>query len=255
MIPIKSAADLAVMAEAGQRLSAVMKILLAEIEAGLINTLAIDQRAEYLLAERQSRPAFKGYRDYPSSICLSINQEVVHGIPDRHKELQSGDLISLDIGLEYQGFFADMTESLVIGGPVQNPAAARLITVARQSLALAIRQAQVGKTINDVSRAIQKHVEHSGFGVVRELVGHGIGRSLHEEPQVPNYVSPGPSTRLEAGMVLAIEPMITAGDWHVVTRPDGWTVETKDRSLAAHVERTVAITSAGPQILTPLTVN
>lgn len=254
MISLKSPDEIEAMAHAGTLLTEVMQQLLDEIGAGLVNTYDIDQRAEKLINERGATPAFMGYRQYPATICISINSEVVHGTPSPKRLLKPGDIASLDVGLVYQGWYSDMAESFIVGGPKKNPTAHKLITTARESLALAIRQARPGKTIGDISAAVQKHVEHNGFGVVRELVGHGIGRELHEEPQVPNFTSDAKAVPLKAGTVLAIEPMITLGDWHVVTAADGWTVETVDHSLAAHVERTVAITDQGPRILTPLSL-
>lgn len=250
---IKTQSDIAAMAKSGQLLADVMRKVLGEINNGLSNTIAIDARVEQLIAAGGGIPAFKGYRGYHYSICISINDEVVHGMPSDAKELKNGDLVSLDIGAVVDGWYSDMAESIIFGGAEHNPQGQKLITTTRESLALAIQKAVVGNTIADIGGAVQKHAEHNGYGVVRELVGHGIGRELHEDPQVPNYVNSAKnSIKLKAGMVLAIEPMVTMGDWHVKTHADGWTVETVDGSLAAHVERTVAITDKGPHVLTPL---
>lgn len=251
----KTPDEVKLMATGGQLLTEVLEQLIKEINGGLANTGAIDERAEALIRERGAIPAFKNYRGYPASVCISINSEVVHGIPSARKELKAGDLVSLDIGLVYHGWYCDMAESLVFGGPEKNPIAQKLIVTTREALALGIRQAVVGNAISAIGGAIQKHAEHNNYGVVRELVGHGIGKELHEDPQVPNYrTGKEKAVPLVAGMVIAIEPMITLGDWRVFTHTDGWTVETVDHSLAAHVERTVAITAKGPQILTPLSL-
>ncbi|MFH0951722.1 MAG: type I methionyl aminopeptidase [Patescibacteria group bacterium] len=251
MIPIKQAEDISVIAQGGKKLSLVMATLIKEISAGLNNTADINTRAEELIKEAKAEPAFKGYRDYPATICLSINDEVVHGIPAGDKNIAKGDLVSIDIGLLYRGWYSDMAESFIYGGARENKAGEKLISAVREALFLGIKQAKEGNRVSDISRAVQDYVEAKNYGVVRDLVGHGIGRQLHESPSIPNFISDKPSPALKNGMTIAIEPMITAGSWRVMTRSDGWTVVTADHKLAAHIERTVAVTAQGPVILTP----
>lgn len=194
-----------------------------------------------------ARSAFKGYRGYPAYTCISVNDQVVHGIPGDRK-LNEGDIVSIDIGVEKDGYFGDAARTFQVGEVT--PEAKRLLEVTRGALKKGTEMARDGNRLGDISNAVQRHVEEAGFSVVRDLVGHGIGRSMHEEPQIPNFGRPGRGPRLRAGMVLAIEPMVNAGDWRVRTLEDKWTVVTEDGSLSAHFENTVAITPAGPLELT-----
>jgi methionyl aminopeptidase len=213
-----------------------------------VTTLELDEAAEKYIRSQGATPAFKGYRGFPGSICASPNHMVVHGIPGPEK-LQRGDVLSVDVGVVKDGWVADGAITFPIGEV--SPVAAKLLDTTRESLMLAVEQCVPGKRLGDIGHAVQSHVEGAGFSVVRSLVGHGIGRSMHEEPQIPNYGSPGRGIPLEEGMVLAIEPMTTAGRHAVRMGDDGWAIYSQDGSLTAHFEFTVAITADGPRILTP----
>ncbi len=252
MILLKEPWELNVMRTAGK--------LLAEVVAGLrervvvdMTTLDIDRMTEAAILAAGAKPAFKGYKvgkaTFPATICVSINEAVVHGIPSKRR-LQSGDLVSLDFGLIYGGYYADTAFSVALGGG--DEASARLVAATEAALALGIEQARVGGRVGDIGHAIETFVRAKGFGVVTQMVGHGIGRKLHESPSVPNYGKRGTGDLLKAGMVLAIEPMITLGGDDTKILGDQWTVVTKDNSRSAHFEHTVAITPAGPEILTRL---
>ena len=213
-----------------------------------MTTLDVDVEVERFIASRGAKPAFKGYRGFPATVCVSINEEVVHGIPSPQRRLRAGDIVGLDLGCIVEGYYADCAFTTVLGdvpAPVR-----KLLDVTRESLDLAIEQCRPGRRLSDVSHAVQAHVEGHGFGIVRAFVGHGIGRALHEEPQIPNFGDPGRGPQLKPGMVLAIEPMVTMGSWEVRVLDDGWTAVTKDGSLAAHFEHTIAITENGPDVLT-----
>lgn len=247
MIVLKSPREIALMRQAG-RVVAAAQHLCRDLAKPGVSTLELDQEVESLIRKLGARPAFKGYRGFPATICASINEEVVHGIPAAHRRLKEGDIIGLDLGAIVDGYYSDAAFTLAIGEiPVE---VQRLLDVTRESLELAIAQARPGSRLGDVSAAVQRHVEAAGFGVVRAFVGHGIGRELHEDPQVPNFGEPGKGPLLRAGMVLAIEPMVTMGHWEVRVLADRWTAVTEDGSLAAHFEHTVAITADGPDILT-----
>jgi methionyl aminopeptidase len=222
-----------------------LRLLEREVAPG-VTTGDLDRVAEAYIRSRGGRPAFKGYRGFPASICPSVNEEVVHAIPG-DRTLREGDIIGIDVGVEKDGFFGDAAISVPVG--TVSPEALRLLEVTRAALEKGIEQARAGRRVGDISHAIQAYAEEHGFSVVRALVGHGIGREMHEEPQVPNYGPPGRGPRLMAGQVLAIEPMVNAGGPEVVTRPDGWTVVTKDGRLSAHFEHTVAVGADGPEIL------
>jgi methionyl aminopeptidase len=222
-----------------------LEMLGSEIRPGR-TTGELDRLAETFIRDHGGSPAFKGYRGFPASICPSVNDEVVHAIPGP-RPLEAGDVIGIDVGVEKDGFFGDAAYTFPVGEVSEG--AARLLQVAREALLKGIAQACAGNRVGDISHAIQSHAETNGFSVVRSLVGHGIGRQMHEEPQVPNYGSPDRGPRLMAGQVLAIEPMVNAGGPDVVTRPDGWTVVTRDGSLSAHFEHTVAVGATGPEIL------
>ena len=235
------------MAAAGAILVKTMSLLAGKIRPG-VTTGELDQAAEKFIRSQGAEPAFKGYRGFPGSICASPNSMIVHGIPGQYK-LSRGDILSLDIGVVREGWVADAARTFPVG-PI-TPIAQKLLAVTEESLFAAVEQCRVGNHLGDVSHAVQKHVEQGGFSIVRSLVGHGVGRSMHEEPQVPNYGTPGTGVPLEEGMVLAIEPMVTAGRHGVRVGEDHWAIFSQDGSLAAHFEFTVAITADGPRILTP----
>ena len=211
-----------------------------------IQTKELDEYAELRVKEMNAFPAFKGYRGYPASLCTSINEEIVHGIPSSRR-LRNGDIISLDFGVLYEGYYGDAAVTYPVGEVT--PKAKKLIKAAEETFYKGMKQMKPGKRISDISFAIQSHVESQGFSVIRAFVGHGIGLSLHEEPQVPNFGPPGRGPKIKSGMVLAVEPMIAVGDWDVEVLDDNWTAITRDRSLSAHYEHTVAITEKGPEIL------
>ncbi|KPL01653.1 MAG: methionine aminopeptidase [candidate division Zixibacteria bacterium SM23_73_2] len=246
MITLKSKREIGIIRENGKILAQTLELIERNIKEG-IKTRKLDSLAEDFIRGRGALPAFKGYRGFPSSICVSVNEQVVHGIPD-DRGLVSGDIISVDVGVYKDGYYADGAFTFKVGEV--SPQAQRLIDVTRNSLYKGIEFCSEGKNLSDVSFAIQSHVEASGFQVVRELVGHGIGKEMHEEPQVPNFGQPGEGPVLREGMVLAIEPMVNMGSGEIETMEDGWTVVTKDRSLSAHFEHTVTITKNGPEILT-----
>ena len=212
-----------------------------------ITTLDLDKAAEEFITSKGGLPSFKGYRGYPASICASINSEVVHGIPGK-RELNEGDIISIDVGVLKEGYHGDGAATFGVGKISQ--AAARLLKATRSALMAGIEKAVAGNRIVDISRAMQRVVENAGYSVVTDLVGHGIGQQMHEEPQVPNFVVPGESPELRSGMTLAVEPMVNAGRSEVKLKGDGWTVVTRDGSLSAHFEHTIALTNDGAEILT-----
>jgi methionyl aminopeptidase len=215
-----------------------------------INTQELDRVAETIIYRRKAQPAFKGYRGYPATICASINSQVVHGIPSTKRKLKQGDIISIDLGVYYNGFYGDAAYTYPVGKV--NERTQRLLRISEESLYRGIEKASEGNRLFDISHAIQSYVEQNGYSVVRDFVGHGIGRSLHEEPQIPNYGKKGRGPRLKKGMALAIEPMVNEGTWEVEILADGWTAVTKDGKLSSHFEHTVAITQNGPLILTKL---
>jgi len=217
----------------------------SEVRPG-VTTATLDQLAEAFIRDHGGRPAFKGYRGFPASICASINDEVVHGIPGPRR-LAEGDIVGIDVGVEMDGFYGDSAITFPVGRVSDE--ATRLLQVTREALARGVAQAKAGNRVGDISHAVQSYVEGQGFAVVRSLVGHGIGRQMHEEPQVPNYGMPGRGPKLMTGQVLAIEPMVNAGGADVVTRDDGWTVATRDGGLSAHFEHTVAVGGEGPIVL------
>lgn len=247
-VHLKSAEEIEKMRDANRIVAEILEGLKEKVRPG-VTTEELDRYAEDGLNERKAKSAFKGYRGYPKALCTSVNSQVVHGIPSRIP-LKDGDLLSIDFGAYYKGFYGDAAITIPVGNVSDE--ALRLKNIAEEALYAGIEKACIGNRLSDISFAIQSLVERSGFSVVREFVGHGIGRSLHEEPQVPNFGSPGLGVRLKAGMVLAIEPMINAGGSEVKVLQDGWTAVTKDGSLSAHFEHTVAITEDGPVILTRL---
>jgi methionyl aminopeptidase len=243
----KSTEELARMRRAGQVVVAA-KRLCRDLVAPGISTLELDLEVEALIRRLGAEPAFKGYRGFPATICISINEEVVHGIPAAHRRIKEGDIVGIDLGAIVDGYYGDAAFTLAVGEIP--PKVERLIDVTREALELAIVASRPGKRLGDISSTVQRHVESAGFGVVRSFVGHGIGRQLHEDPQVPNFGEPGKGPVLRPGMVLAIEPMVTMGHWEVRVLEDRWTAVTADGSLAAHFEETVAITEHGPDVLT-----
>lgn len=248
MITLKSQQEIALMRQAGQIVARTLQVLKNAIRPG-IATAQLDVLARRTIESLHANPAFLGYRGFPASICASLNEEVVHGIPGLRR-LQEGDIISIDVGVYYRGYYGDAAVTFPVGEI--SPLAMKLLEVTEQSLYAGLTKAYPGKRLYDISNAIQTYVEAQGFSVVRNYVGHGIGSAMHEEPKVPNFGIPGKGPLLEAGMVLAIEPMVNTGGWQVETLGDDWTVVTRDRSLSAHFEHTVAILENGPAILTLL---
>lgn len=248
MITCKSSQEIKYMRDAGRIVAQTHAELQKAVKPG-ITTQELDQLAEKFILSKGAKPAFKGYLGYPASICASINEEVVHGIPGLRK-LQNGDIISIDIGTVINGYFGDSAVTLPVGDVSKE--ALELLEVTEKSLYSGIAQAQVNNRLTDISHAIQQYVEERNFSVVRDYVGHGIGSHMHEEPQIPNFGQPGRGPRLKPGMTLAIEPMVNIGTYEVKTLLDNWTVITMDKSLSAHFEHTIAITDRGPEILTSL---
>ena len=246
-VSIKSAHEIELMRESCRRLSIVHKELEEAIRPG-ISTLDIDRLGEKLIRSLGGIPNFLHYNGYPASICVSVNDEVVHGIPSKHRILQEGDIVSLDAGLIYKGFHSDAARTHAVGKV--SPEAQKLMDVTKQSFFEGIKLAVPGNHLFDISEAIQKYVESNGYSVVRDLVGHGIGTHLHEDPQIPNFKQRRKGMKLRPGMTLAIEPMVNEGSYDVVWLDDDWTVVTEDGSLAAHYENTIVITEDGCEILT-----
>ena len=246
MITIKSDEEIEIMREAGRVVAEVLQVLVAEVKPGVVvKDLDKVVRREY--AKRDVVPTFLGYHGYPATVCVSVNEELVHGIPG-NRVIQKGDLVSIDLGATYKGFVGD--SALTVGVGEITPTAQRLIDVTRESLWRGIRAARAGERLGVVSNAIGEYIESEGYGVVREYVGHGVGRQMHEEPQVPNYGPPDRGPVLRKGMVLALEPMVTVGDYRTRKHADGWTVSTLDGSLCAHFEHTIAITDGEAEVLT-----
>jgi methionyl aminopeptidase len=247
MVICKSPAELEKMHQAGLIVWGALEKMRAMVRPG-ISTKDLDDFAETYTTERKARPAFKGYRGYPSSVCTSINQEVVHGIPSPGRRLREGDILSMDFGVELEGYFADAALTVPVGKVA--PEREKLLRVTRESLEHGIEKVRAGNRLGDISAAVQGWVEKNGFSVVREFVGHGIGTQMHEDPQLPNFGPPGQGPRLQEGMVLAIEPMVNRGGPGVKVLDDDWTAVTTDGSDSAHFEHTVAVTADGPWILT-----
>lgn len=249
MIIIKSQSEINKIAAACRIVAEVLEGLKKIVKAGM-STADIETYVDMEIKNRGAIPAFKGYRGYPSSVCISVNEQVVHGIPSRTTRLKNGDIVSVDLGAILDGFYGDAALTIPVGHI--SPDASRLIMVTEEAFYRGIEKAVVGNRVSDISAAIQEYVESNGFSVVRAFVGHGIGRSLHEEPQVPNFGRPGQGPRLREGMTVAIEPMVNIGGPDVKILDDGWTAVTADGSLSAHYEHTVVITKNGPKILTKL---
>ncbi|MDO4293357.1 MAG: type I methionyl aminopeptidase [Eubacteriales bacterium] len=246
-VSIKSAREIELMREAGKRLAHVHEELGRAVAPG-ISTWEIDALGEKLIRDCGCVPNFLHYNGYPASICVSVNEEVVHGIPRKDRILKEGDIVSLDAGLIYRGYHSDAARTHAVGRISEE--AQKLIGVTRQSFFEGIKMAREGNYLHDISNAIDAYVSGFGYGIVRDLVGHGIGTALHEDPQIPNFAQKRRGVRLQAGMTLAVEPMVNAGTWKVRWLQDGWTVVTRDRSLSAHYENTILVTDGEPEILT-----
>ncbi|BHH84275.1 type I methionyl aminopeptidase [Desulforhopalus sp. 52FAK] len=245
-IILKTADDIKVMYDANQIVANTLKLVKDSIDVG-VTTWDLDKIAEDFCISNNAIPAFKGYRGFPGSLCVSINEEVVHGIPTRKRKLRKGDIISIDFGVQYKGFFGDSAVTIAVGKI--SPEVERLLKVTKESLDNAIEQVVVDNRIADISKAVQECVEGNGFSVVRQFVGHGIGQSLHEAPEIPNFYQGERTPRLIPGMVLAIEPMVNMGTHKVKVLRDGWTVLTADNKYSAHFEHSVAVTENGPLVL------
>lgn len=243
---VKNPDELKIMQEANQIVAEVLVMLQELVEPG-VTTYDLDRSAEDLCRKRKAAPAFKGYRGFPGSLCVSVNEEVVHGIPSRKRKLHKGDIISVDFGTYYHGYYGDSAITLAVGAI--DSIKQKLLEVTAESLDRAIEKVVPGNRITDISAAVQSHVESHGFSVVRQFVGHGIGSALHEGPEIPNFTQNEPSPRLLEGMVLAIEPMVNVGTCQVKVLRDGWTVITADKKPSAHFEHSVAVTAQGPLVL------
>ena len=248
MVILKTREEIEKLRVSNQIVAEVLENLKTLIQPG-ITTKELDRYAEEMTLKKGAKPAFKGYMGFPSSLCVSVNSEVVHGIPS-DRVLNDGDIVSIDFGTYYQGYYGDSAVTLPVGDISEN--AKRLIAITKESLYKGIEEARTDNRLGDISAAVQKHVESAGFSVVRDFVGHGIGQKLHEEPQIPNFGIRGRGIALKAGMVFAIEPMVNEGSYHVKVMKDGWTVITSDGSLSAHFEHTIAVTKNGPEILSIL---
>ncbi|MEC9489857.1 MAG: type I methionyl aminopeptidase [Halanaerobiales bacterium] len=249
MIILKSRREIDIMREANQIVAETHAYLSENIRPG-ISTAELDRLADQFIRSRGAVPSFKGYQGFPASVCISINEEVVHGIPAEHRYLEAGDIVSIDIGTFYEGFNGDAARTHAVGSISDK--ASKLLQVTEKSLLKGIEKAVIGNRLFDISHAVQKYVEEKGFSVVRDYVGHGIGRDMHEDPQIPNFGPAGKGPKLKRGMTLAIEPMVNIGSYEVETLEDDWTVVTKDRSLSAHFEHTIAITNDGVEILSKI---
>lgn len=244
---LKSAEEIQILRAGGKILASIVHEVGNQVKPG-ITAVDLDKTAALLIEKMNGKPAFKGYNGFPAVSCISINEGVVHGIPDKDYRFQEGDIVGVDIGLAYKGLYTDM--AITIGVGHVNAHTQKLISTTKQALDIAINQAKLGNTIGDIGHAVQSFVEKNGFSVVRTLVGHGVGFEVHEEPKVPNFGKPGTGLTLESGMVLAIEPMVNIGGSEVKTLDDGWTIVTLDGSLSAHFEHTIAITANGTEVLT-----
>ncbi len=257
MVIIKTSEEIALIREGGKILARILEDLGKAVKPG-IKTIELDRIAESLVFKYGAVAAFKNYKPdfnhkdqagYPASVCVSVNEEVVHGIPG-NRVLQEGDIVSLDMGVLYKGYYTDA--AITVGAGKISPIARKLIDVTKKSLEFAIAETKIGNRLGDIGWAAQSYAEKNGFSVVRDLVGHGVGKFIHEEPEIPNFGRPGTGLELKEGMVLAFEPMITAGNYKVKTLADGWTIATCDKSLSAHFEHTVAVTKNGAEVLTRL---
>jgi len=248
MVILKSPQEIDKMKRSGRIIAEICQLLSQEVRPG-ITTKSLDIYASNAIKDTGAKPAFLGFKGYPATICTSVNEQVVHGIPGQYT-LKSGDIIGIDVGIVYDGYCSDMAITVPVG--TVSGETKRLIDVTREALYIGINQMVEGNRLYDISSAIQEHVEKNGFSVVRDLTGHGVGQDMHEDPQVPNFGRRGTGMQLKRGAVFALEPMVNQGDYGVVTLPDNWTVVTTDGSLSAHFEHTIAITGNGPEILTEL---
>lgn len=246
-IELKNQAEIEKMRLGGKIASRILKYLESQVKEG-VTTLELDQMAEKMVREAGAKPSFKGFQGYPGSICISVNEEVVHGIPGK-RVLKNSDVVGLDLGVYFQGFHTDTALTCVVGDNI-SPEVKKLLDVTYQSLLSGIKLCKAGVYLGDIQNMIQETVEKAGFGVIRDLVGHGVGRALQEPPQIPNFGKPGTGPILEEGMTLAIEPMVSAGDWHIKILDDHWTVVTADKSLSAHFEHTIVVGKNNAEILT-----
>ena len=249
MIELKSAQQIELMRAAGKIVAETHKLVKEEAKPG-VSTLKLDKLAEEYIRSQGATPSFKNYNGYPATLCISIDDQVVHGIPSKKRLIKEGQLVSIDVGAKKDGYHGDAARSFYIGGPDEKTK--KLLRVTEEALNLGIEQAVAGNFLGDISFAIQKHAEDNGFSVVRDLVGHGIGKKLHEEPQVPNYGNPKTGVKLNEGMTIAIEPMVNEGGWTIRLLEDEWTVVTADGSRSAHFENTIAILKNGAEILTKI---
>ncbi len=253
MVIIKTKEEIEGIRKSSRIVAEVLEVLKGFVRPGL-TTWALNKKAEAVIRKRHARPAFKGYKPsfnseaYPAAICASINEEVVHGLPSKRRVLKEGDIVSVDVGVVLNGFFGDAAFTYPVGEVSEK--ARRLMKVTEEALYRGIEQAVPGNRVGDISCAVQQHVESNGYSVVRDYVGHGVGKQIHEDPPIPNFGACGKGTKLVEGMTIAIEPMVAEGSGEVAVRPDGWTAYTRDGSLAAHFEHTIAITDNGPEILT-----
>lgn len=247
MIVLKTGRELKIMKEACSISAGALEVAGKAVEPG-VTTAEIDRLAEEYIRRRGGEPNFKNYEGYPATACISINNEVIHGIPSEKRKLRAGDIVSIDLGAKFDGYHGDNAATFACGDV--SPEAKRLMDTTRESLYEGIRAACAGGRIGDIGHAVQSYVEARGYSVVRQFVGHGVGTHLHEAPEVPNFGTPGRGIRLMPGMTIAIEPMVNAGGYDVKVQPDGWTVLTKDGSLSAHFEHTIVITADGPKIMT-----
>ncbi len=248
MIPIKSEKEIQIMTENGKILASIMEELKKRVEPG-ISTQELNRVAETLILNSGGKPSFKGYEGFPTTLCTSINEEIVHGVPSERK-LKQGDILSLDIGMKLNGFHVDMAITLPVGEV--DPEVKRLVRITKKVLKIGIKKTKIGNTINDIGNTIQRYVESQGFNVVRDLCGHGIGKELHEEPKILNYGKRHTGFKIKQGMVFCLEPMVTMGDWKIKKTKDGFGYETTDGSLSAHFEHTIVVTKHGVKVLTEM---
>jgi len=248
MIPIKSEKEIQIMAENGKILASIMEELKKRVEPG-ISTQELNRVAETLILNSEGKPSFKGYEGFPATLCTSINEEIVHGVPSKRK-LKNGDILSLDLGMKRKGFHVDVAITLPVGEV--DPEVKRLVRITKKVLKIGIKKTKIGNTINDIGNTIQRYVESQGFNVVRDLCGHGIGKELHEEPKILNYGKRHTGFKIKQGMVFCLEPMVTMGDWKIKKTKDGFGYETTDGSLSAHFEHTIVVTKHGVKVLTEM---
>ena len=249
MIILKSPDEIDRMRKAGRIVAHTIERLVEDVRPGM-STEDLDRQAEAIIRAEGAVPSFKGYRGFPATICTSLNQEVVHGIPSAKRQIVPGDILKLDVGCIWDGYHADSAVSLFVGGMPPTPEAEKLVRVTEESLNAGIEALRAGSRLSDVGYAVQQVAEGAGFSCVREYAGHGVGRALHEDPQVPNYGDPGRGPLVRPGLVVAIEPMVNMGTWRTRVMRDHWTVVTADGSLSAHFEHTIAVTEDGPEVLT-----